>query len=113
MTDTHGKYRTGPDLVLIDDDPIIRDVWLFEADIRGLRLLALADSTEIDDYDLSPAVPVYIDVQLSHGVSGLEVAQDLSRSGFRRIALTSGHQLDNTTLPDFIAEVVGKEFPVI
>ena len=106
------EQQSGPDLVLIDDEALVRDLWQFEADARGLRLLALEVAEELDDFEIDFATPVYVDLHLGQGTSGIDVAKKLEAQGFRRISLTTGQYPGGFDCPAFITAIIGKGFPI-
>jgi signal transduction histidine kinase len=102
------------DLCLIDDDQaLIGVVWAMEAASKGLKIKLFATPqafvAEADKID--PQTPIYVDVSLGNGVSGLDVAHDIHKMGFTEINLATGYQADSMKVPPFISSVVGKDFP--
>lgn len=102
---------SGPDLILLDDDSIIRDSWLLEAEAAGLRLLALSNDELIDEYLLDPTTPIFIDFELGNEKSGLEVANELKNRGHAQIVLISGYETLPTKTPNYISATRGKAWP--
>lgn len=105
------KRTSGPDLILLDDDSIIRDSWLLEAEAAGLRLLALSNDELLDEYLLDPTTPIFIDYELGNERSGLEVAKELKNRGHSQIVLISGYESLPTKIPNYISATRGKAWP--
>lgn len=102
------------DLCLIDDDQeLIGMVWAMEAAAKGLKikLFATPQAFVAEADKIEQQTPIYIDVSLGNGVSGLDVAHDVHKMGFTEINLATGHQADSMLIPPFICRVVGKDFP--
>ena len=103
--------HSGPDLILLDDDSIIRDSWLLEAESAGLRLLALASDELLDEYLLDPITPIFVDYDLGRERSGLEVARELESRGHSQIILISGYEMLPAEIPNYISAPRGKAWP--
>ncbi len=100
------------DLVLIDDDPMIHELWHFEASQVGKRLQAVLNPSELDIGQLDPEIPIFVDKNLGNDISGVDVARGLYEKGFTNISLTSGERISKAELPEFIRELRNKDFPV-
>jgi signal transduction histidine kinase len=101
------------DLVLIDDDPMIHELWQFSANQRGYRMKAVSDVSQLELDLLSRDISIFIDKNLGHGVSGIQVAQILHNYGFTNIFLTTGEMIARSEIPEFIREVRNKDFPLL
>jgi hypothetical protein len=102
---------SGPDLILLDDESIIRDSWLLEAEAAGLRLLAVASDELLNEYILDPITPTFVDYDLGSKRSGLEVAKELKNRGHSQIVLISGYEMLPTEIPNYISATRGKAWP--
>lgn len=99
------------DLLLIDDDPMIHELWHFEASQQGKRLKTVLSLSELDLDRIDHQTPIFIDKNLGEGISGVQIAQELHNHGFKNISLTSGERLTRLGLPEFIRELRNKDFP--
>lgn len=108
-----GKLDSSPDLVLIDDQNLNRQTWMLEASRANCHVLALASEAEILERDLSKEIPIYIDKHLGNR-SGLDVADNLHKQGFKKLYITTSHNLskDERRKYKFLSGVVGKDFPL-
>lgn len=104
--------KVGYDLVLIDDDLMVHELWNFAAGSCGKIVKAVQKLAELDLGELRKDIPIFIDVNLGDAVSGIEVAKDLFDFGFTHLSLTTGEQIDKIFVPPFIREVRSKEFPI-
>lgn len=99
------------DLVLIDDDPLIKMLWEYEAKNRKLIVLVLPDSSEVTKLNISKRTPIYVDKNLLSGISGLEILSELNSSGFELLYLASGELTTMENLPSWLSGSIGKSFP--
>ena len=99
------------DLILIDDDPIPRIGWSFQAKKKGYRFLAFPDPEPffsiIDRIDRS--TPIYVDLGLGDW-NGSEIGLELTNRGFKNLFLTTGASDPPEHLPHFRG-IIGKAFP--
>lgn len=98
-------------VVLIDDDPIIRDLWEMDASSAGIRVLALESFDASEFATITKDVPIFVDKNLGQGVSGFDVIKDLQEKGYQQVILTTGEKLSKADLPAFVKEVRNKDFP--
>lgn len=99
------------DLVLIDDDLLVHDVWRMAAARQGKVLQAAATPAALSWSELDRETPIYIDKNLGE-LSGITVARELHAKGFTNISLATGENFDRSEVPNFIREVRSKEFPL-
>ena len=99
------------DLILIDDDVTLHDLWHFEASQQGKRIRTVRSMNELDLNEYDSEVPIFVDKNLGEDVSGLQVALELNEAGFKNISLTTGERIDKASVPDFIKNVRDKNFP--
>lgn len=99
------------DVVLIDDDPLVHTMWRFAGAQQGKTVMAVASTASLDLDELDRETPIYIDKNLGQ-ISGLTVASDLHRKGFKNISLATGENLAREAVPPFIREVRSKDFPL-
>jgi len=103
---------THPDLVLIDDDELIRAAWLMVARARGHQLSTFSSYEEFEKARIDPSVPIYVDLNLANDVCGIVIARNLLSSGYRKVFLSTGMEI-TSDLPRGISGVIGKEYPKI
>ena len=109
------KEKQKLDCVLIDDDiDIIHTVWKISAKEKNKNILCLNDEpTFLTKYsELSSETPIYIDVNLANGVSGIDVAKRVHQLGFKNINLATGYEADSFDKPEYINSISGKDFPL-
>lgn len=100
------------DLILIDNEEMIRLTWEINAENAGKTCQTFASMEEfLTIVDMVPrSTPLFVDSDLGDGKRGQEFAPLLRELGFKRIVLATAFvDLHGTTIP-FIDEVVGKRF---
>jgi len=103
------KPKTKYDAILVDDDDLIHMTWQIVAKDKNKSIKLFKTEaeflTEATKIDLS--TPIYIDVNLANGVSGIDVAKRIHALGFAKLYLATGYaELEK---PKFIEAVVGKD----
>lgn len=88
------------DLVLIDDDSLIRQTWILCAEDAELRI---ATFEKVDDFlamNIAKPTPIFLDQFLGHGIMGQDVALVLQEQGYSKIHLaTADSTLRTMTWP--------------
>ncbi len=102
--------RTTFQLVLIDDDDLIRSAWTMVARTRGHNLRCFSCWEEFLAAGVETSAHVYVDYMLADGVNGIEIASRLLSSGYSHVYLSTGSSI-NCRLPEGLCGVVGKEYP--
>ncbi|MGE4233071.1 MAG: sensor histidine kinase [Bacteriovoracia bacterium] len=100
-----------PDLVLIDDDPLVHELWRSTAKRKALRLLALEKEQDLHTFQVALDTPIYVDKNLGNEVSGIDVARRIYEAGFKKIYLTTGEDISESKGLELFAGIAGKEFP--
>ncbi len=102
------------DGVLIDNDPLVLMVWNLGAKEYNKSVLCFNSEAEFNQAAavIDKSSPVYVDVDLGQGIQGQDVAARISASGFKFIHLATGFEAQSIAKPEFIASVVGKDFPL-
>jgi signal transduction histidine kinase len=102
-----------PDLIFIDDNSAITDVWKYRGEKVGKRV---ATFNRIQDFDIimhryKTEIPIYIDSNLQGKIKGEEYAKVLFEKGYVNLYLSTGY--DKHLFSDFywIKAIVGKEAP--
>jgi hypothetical protein len=102
-----------PDIVLIDDDFLIRKLWENSARTQGKRLTLFSNPedfyTQADSFDSN--TEIYVDVDLGSGYKGEHVAEKALQLGFSKIYLTTGYPAHTFQSLKWLSGVVGKEPP--
>lgn len=96
------------EIILIDDNPLVRDTWATLAKKVGLQFKTYASSKEIDFKYILRTTPIFIDHDLGEE-DGLNVAQRLLKLGFSNVTLATGKT--NKLHPQI--QQIGKEFPCL
>lgn len=95
------------EIVLIDDNLLVRDTWTALAKKVGIQIKAYPRSKDIEFKQIAKSTPVFIDHDLGEE-NGLSVAQQLIQLGFKNVALATG---ERTQLHPQIRQIT-KEFPI-
>ena len=111
--DTTGVIET-PDLVLIDDNSIVTDSWVFAATLKKKKILTFNSFDEAikNIQALDRSTPIYIDSDLGAIRSGEEYAKELYGLGFKTIYLATGYDASRFETMYWIKGIVGKD-PVL
>lgn len=100
--------------VLIEDSPFIRMQWEFVGGKSGVQIATFGGLKDFLSCTQKPQVstPIFIDYELGNEHNGLEVAQMLSRLGYKSLYLCTCHSEESISPPaEIIKGVVGKEPP--
>lgn len=98
------------DLILIDDDELIRATWKMCANVKGHKLACFENENQFLDSSIERNIPIYIDYHLTGSRNGFEIAQQLYANGYQKIFIATGSNLNET--PDGILKIVGKDYPL-
>ena len=102
--------HASPQLVLLDNDALVRLNWQIRADETGMNLKIYehpdALFQELGDFDSRTIF--YVDNQLSDDISGVDIAFQLHQKGFNELFLETGDTPENLKDYAFIKGVVGK-----
>jgi len=103
------------DAFLIDDNPFVRSAWQQTFAERGRNIVVYADSQTFVAEGLFKTyrdAPIFVDVELSDGISGLDLARWLhEREGHKNIFLTTCHDSSQFGREQFIAGIIDKNPP--
>ncbi|PIR15082.1 MAG: hypothetical protein COV48_16350 [Elusimicrobia bacterium CG11_big_fil_rev_8_21_14_0_20_64_6] len=101
------------DVVLIDDDPLVRKTWKMAAARAGRRFSEFATFAEFMEAapPLDRLTTVYVDADLGDGVNGAQESVRIRELGFERIYLATGHPAASFAGFTHLSGVVGKEPP--
>ena len=99
-------------IILIDDDKYVAFNWKNKSTFNNLSFLyfqtAEALYSELDN--LNAEDHFFIDLNIN-GYDGLEIAKKIHSKGFKNIFLASGEDINQDSLPFYIIDNVGKQFP--
>ncbi|MFZ4402973.1 MAG: sensor histidine kinase [Pseudobdellovibrionaceae bacterium] len=104
--------KVKPDAILIDDDPLMKLTWEFSAKENGASIRVFDSQSAFleGSKDIDLTTPIYVDVNLGHGIKGTDVALKLSEIGFKMLYLTTGYEAASLgNIPSCILEVRGKD----
>jgi signal transduction histidine kinase len=110
-----GQIKPKIDAILIDDDiDLIHTVWSLAAKEKGRVVRCFANESDFlaQASVIDTNTPIYIDVCLGYGQSGIFVAENLNKMGFKNLNLATGYSPQEVNVPTYINQVVGKDFPL-
>jgi anti-sigma regulatory factor (Ser/Thr protein kinase) len=100
--------------ILLDDDELIRLSWKMIASKRGERILATKNWLELKQLLVAfdPKITIYLDYNLkSDEINGGQVAEELTKIGFKNIYLTTGMPKNALPITPWVKQVLGKTPP--
>jgi len=102
-----------PDLVLIDDDPTLRESWEIVATLNNIKFKAFDTAKNFLTHInfITKTTPIYIDYHLDSHQSGIDFAKKLYEQGFSQIYLSTGFEPSEFDNYPWVKKIVGKEFP--
>jgi signal transduction histidine kinase/FixJ family two-component response regulator len=100
------------DGVLIDDDPVIREIWTDAAERCGRRIWTFSTPGEFlaARASISPEVPIYVDAKLGSS-DGQDLAATVHELGYLHIAITTALPSSAVRNQNWMSEIRGKEPP--
>lgn len=98
------------DAVLIDDDPLIREVWKLSAMDNAKNIRVYSSAQEFFDSldDFCRNTEIYIDSRLGEKVSGEVIAQKIYEYGFQNIYLATGFSPQDIKPNPYLKGIQGK-----
>jgi signal transduction histidine kinase len=108
------KINSSTDIVLIDNDQLVRMTWEMRAKKSNKKILCLASYAELKTHlnSLDRNTIFYIDVHISDNEDGVQVSKDLFDQGFTNLYLATGYEPEKFAHVTWIKGVVGKT-PVV
>ena len=106
--------RNRYDLCLLDDDKeLIHTLWSMIARTKGhdIKMFSTPEEFLIEADSIDSMTPIFIDVSLGNGVSGVDFAEVVHSKGFLNINLATGYLADSINAPSFIDRIIGKDYP--
>lgn len=103
----------GQPIILVDDCEIARGTWKFALSRQGVPLVSYTSVEELlAEVDLPRTSPVFIDWNLTGGVSGLPAAEAVIAAGFSKVFITTGTPENCDISNSSVLGVVGKIPPI-
>lgn len=101
------------EIILIDDDEFTHMNWKRSANQNEVKYNGFYSVDEFlkSAEKFSFDTPIYIDSNLSDGLKGEVLSEDIYKLGFTELFLATGYSKNDTLSPYWIKEVRGKEFP--
>jgi len=102
------------DLVLLDDDPLVRSMWELAAKMKKKKIATFSHFNELNQAlsSIKKDTPIYLDYSLTGDLTGIEIAEKLSLLGYTQLYLATGHEGHiDFLIPMSIKAVVSKDFP--
>ena len=101
------------DLVLLDDDELIRLSWETKAKLENKKILVVASFKELETKlsNIQSLTKFYIDSELGNGPKGEEIAKNLYDLGYKELYLCTGHSPAQFKNIYWIKGIQGKHFP--
>lgn len=100
-------------LVLLDDDELIRLSWEHGAKNANKNIKTYGSSKDFmnDILLFSKDTPIYLDSELNEDKKGEDIALELSKLGFMNLNLCTGHSPDQFKDMTWLNSVQGKSYP--
>ena len=96
--------------ILLDDDPLITNIWQICAKQAGINLLLFNRVEKLLTY--LPKLPIdclfYLDYKLNGKKTGEDIAKELFHLGYKEIYLVTGYPLKDSQKKPWIKEILGK-----
>lgn len=108
------KVNSTADIVLIDNDPLVRMTWEMRAKKNNKKILCLASYEDLKNHlnSLAKNTIFYVDVHISDSEDGVQVTKDLFEKGYTNLYLATGYEPEKFSHVTWIKGVVGKT-PVV
>lgn len=116
MTAGHQPIRHY-DLVLIDDDLLVRENWALAAETAGYVLLALPHPEDLAHYQIDHQIPIFMDLNpcVRHRRDGLffglEHLDRLHNEGYQRLYVATGAAAVTVPPRPYLRGIIDKNFP--
>jgi signal transduction histidine kinase len=104
--------QSSSDFVLIDDDSLVRSIWMANAEKKNQNLICFESIEKFmissEALELDKSTHIYIDSQLGD-VRGETESEKIYRAGFENLHITTGLSAEDIKKPFWIKSVVGKQ----
>ncbi len=107
----HKETQKPLDLVLIDDDELVRMTWEMVAKTKGHQLRVFDNFEGFRAANIGKGVPVYVDYELGNQIKGTDVAKEMIENGFEKVYLTTGYPESAIEKPEGLFGVIKKDYP--
>ncbi|KPJ68091.1 MAG: hypothetical protein AMJ43_01420 [Coxiella sp. DG_40] len=107
------KIYTDPDIVLIDDNKSLTDIWKFQCEKAGKRIAIFNKISEFRRvYHLyDKKTMIYIDSNLGYNLRGEIFAKELYKKGYKNLYLTTGYNSKDFNNACWLKGIVTKKPP--
>lgn len=99
-------------LVLIDDDDLVRMTWEMTAKGKGHVISTYSTPEAVPLDELDRETPMYVDWNLGDNRSGVDVIRNLLSLGFSKVYLATGMPSVNVPLPEGLSGIQDKTYPL-
>ena len=99
------------DLALVDDDPLIQEIWQIAAAECGKALIVANDPSALAGQNVNRDTPIFVDLYSGTELVGIAFLEQLHTAGFQNLFVTTGAEPESLPLPHFVKGIIGKEFP--
>ncbi len=109
------KSKSLYDLVLLDNDDLVRMTWEMKAKRNRKAILCVSSISELRArlFELDSEVLFFIDVHLSDDENGEQFSKELFDLGFNNLYLATGYNEEHFSHLSWIKGVVGKSPPLV
>lgn len=99
------------EIVLIDDDEVMRMAWSLAAEAVGEKIVTYSSPCEFNAAisNFNEETLLYIDSDLGSGIKGELFAKELYDKGFKNICITTGYVSERFVNMPWLKAVIGKE----
>lgn len=106
------EIQEDPDLVLIDDNKLVSEVWRIESKKSRKKLITFSDKNSFMKHSnqISKTTPIYLDLCLGNE-NGDEIAKELFDLGYKELYITTGYDITKINKSFWIKDILGKEPP--
>lgn len=106
------KIHADLDLVLIDDNKLINEIWGIESKKHKKKIITFTSKNSFMKHykRISKSTPIYLDLCLGKE-NGDEVAKQLFELGYKKLYITTGYDIKKVNKSPWIKDILGKEPP--
>lgn len=79
------------EIILVDDNPLVRDTWATLAKNMGIKIKAYAKTKDINLNQIELRTPIFVDYELENE-NGLDTYNHLIKIGFSNVMIASGRE---------------------
>ena len=100
------------DCVLIDDDSLMHHAWQWVAEQKRHTVRTFSTLNQFWVAQISFETPIFVDMDLGAGPTGLEVIEILRKAGYTNLKLCTGHSAQSLNKIGADVEIVSKDYPL-